>query len=170
MKKEKKVMKRISTVSLIVAILAALLVLAPTGKKSSTSLPVVHAQDGNSGCSLASLKGRYAIDGQGTVVAQLPGFPAPPAPQGEVAIVTVDGAGSFSGSATLNIGGLVLNSVAFTGNYTVNSDCTGTTTVNTALGLTLHNAIVVIAGGQRFIETETDPFQVIQRRGQRLGD
>ena len=163
-------MKRTLPVLLAVATFAVLLVLAPTGKKSVPVLPVVHAQDNNSGCSLASLNGRYAIEGQGAVVAQLPGFPAPPAPQGEVAIATVNGAGSFSGSATLNIGGLVLNSVAFTGNYTVNSDCTGTATVNTSLGLTLHNAIVVIGGGQRFIETETDPFQVIQRRGQKLGD
>ena len=163
-------MKRTLPVLFAVAALAALLVFAPTGKKSVPLLPVVHAQDGNSGCSLASLNGRYAIEGQGTVVAQLPGFPAPPAPQSEVAIATLNGAGSFSGSATLNVGGLVLNSVPFTGNYTVNSDCTGTATVNTSLGLTLHNAIVVIGGGQRFIETETDPFQVIQRRGQRLGD
>ena len=163
-------MKRTLPVLVAVATSAALLVLAPTGKKSVPLLPVVHAQDENSGCTLASLNGRYAIEGQGTVVAQLPGFPPPPAPQGEVAIVTVNGVGSFSGSATLNVGGLVLNSVAFTGNYTVNSDCTGTTTVNTALGLTLHNAIVVIGGGQRFIETETDPFQVVQRTGQRLGD
>ncbi len=163
-------MKRTMTVLLVVVTLVGLLVLAPMGKKSAPLLPVVHAQDANSGCSLASLKGRYAIEGQGTVVAQLPGFPAPPAPQGEVAIATLDGAGSFSGSATLNIGGLVLNSIAFTGNYTVNSDCTGTATVNTALGLTLHNAVVVIGGGQRFIETETDPFQVVQRTGQRLED
>lgn len=163
-------MKRTLPVLLAVATLTALLVLAPTGKKSVPLLPVVHAQDENSGCSLASLSGRYAIEGQGTVVAQLPGFPPPPAPQGEVAIATLNGAGSFFGSATLNIGGLVLHSVAFTGNYTVNSDCTGTATVNTALGLTLHNAIVVIDGGQRIIETETDPFQVVQRTGQRLGD
>ena len=127
-------MKRTLPVLLVVAPLAALLVFAPTGKKSVPFLPVVHAQDENSGCSLASLNGRYAIEGQGTVVAQLPGFPPPPAPQGEVAIVAVNGAGSFSGSATLNIGGLVLNSVAFTGSYTVNSDCTGTVTVNTSLG------------------------------------
>jgi hypothetical protein len=163
-------MKRTWTVLLVAGTVAALLVLAPTAKKGIPSLPVVQAQEGNSGCSLASLNGRYAVEGQGTVVAQLPGFPPPPAPQGEVDIVTLNGAGSFSGSATLNIGGLVLKSVAFTGNYTVNSDCTGTATVNTSLGLTLHNAMVVIGGGQRFIETETDPFQVIQRRGQRLGD
>lgn len=161
-------MKKTLTVLLVAATLAALMGFVPIVKKSIPALPVVHAQDGNSGCSLASLNGRYAIEGQGTVVAQLPGFPAPPAPQGEVAIATLNGAGSFFGSATLNIGGLVLHSVAFTGTYTVNPDCSGTATVNTALGLTLHNAIVVIGGGQLFIETETDPFQVIQRRGQRL--
>lgn len=163
-------MKRTLMASLAAGTLVSVVLLAPVSKKTASFVPVVHAQDENSGCSLASLNGRYAIAGQGTVVAQLPGFPPPPAPQGEVAIVTLNGAGSFFGSATLNIGGLVLNSVAFTGSYTVNRDCTGTATVNTSLGLTLHNAIVVIGGGQRFIETETDPFQVIQRTGQRLGD
>ena len=163
-------MKRTLTAVLVLAALAALVVLGPTGRNSTPFVPVVHAQDANSGCSLASLNGRYGLEREGTVVAQLPGFPAPPAPLGEVAIATFNGAGSFSGSATLNIGGLVLHSVAFTGNYTVNTDCTGTATVNTALGLTLHNAIVVIGGGQRFIGTETDPFEVVQARGQRLGD
>lgn len=163
-------MKRTLTVLLVVATLAALLVLAPTGKESVPFLPVVHAQDENSGCSLASLNGRYALARQGTVVAQLPGFPPPPAPFGEVAIATFNGTGSFSGSATVNIGGVVLNPVAFTGNYTVNSDCTGTATVNTSLGLTLHNAIVVIGGGNRVMGTETDPFEVVQTSGQRLGD
>jgi hypothetical protein len=168
--KEKNVMKRISTASLVVSTLVALLLLVSTGKKSAALLPVVHAQDETSGCSLASLNGRYALSRQGTIVAQIPGFPAPPAPFGEVAIATFDGAGAFSGRATVNIGGLVLNPVNFTATYTVNPDCTGTATVNTGLGLTLHNAIVVIGGGKRFIGTETDLFEVVQTSGQRLGE
>jgi hypothetical protein len=121
------------------------------------------------GCSLASLKGPYAIEGQGTVVAQLPSFPAPPAPYAESVLADFDGAGTFSGKATVNVGGVVVKPT-FTGTYTVNSDCTGNATINTDLGLTLHRAIVVIGGGQRFIETETDPFAVIQSRAEKLGD
>lgn len=163
-------MKRALTLLLIAATLTALLVLGPTGKKSVAFFPVVHAQDETSGCSLDSLKGPYALERQGTIIAQLPGFPAPPAPFGEVNIATFNGAGSLSGSAVVNIGGVVLNPVTFTGTYTVNSDCTGTDTVFTGVGVTLHNSIVVIGGGRRFISTQTDPWAVVQARGQRLGD
>ena len=121
------------------------------------------------GCSLASLNGPYGLHGEGTV---LPGGPIPlsaPAPFAEVIIATFDGAGSFSGSAAVNLGGAVLNPVTFMGTYTVNSDCTGNLTVNLSLGFPLHNAIVVIGGGRRLIATDTDTFEVVQRRGERLG-
>lgn len=127
--------------------------------------PVVRA-DG--GCSLASLNGPYAVAGQGTLVASLPGIPAP-APFAESSLADFDGAGAFSGKGTVNIGGNVLN-VTFTGTYTLGSDCTGNVAINTNLGLTVHHAIVVIGGGQRFIETESDPVAVIQYRVERLGD
>lgn len=163
-------MKKTLTVLLVAATLATLLMSGPTGKNSIAFLPVVHAQDETSGCSLTSLKGPYALERQGTIIAQLPGFPAPPAPFGEVNIATFNGAGSFSGSAVVNIGGVALNPVTFTGTYTVNRDCTGTDTVFTSVGVALHNSIVVIAGGQRFISTQTDPWAVVQAKGQRLGD
>jgi hypothetical protein len=155
---------------LIAATVAALLGLASLGKKDLHLLPVVHAQDQSSGCSLASLNGPYALERVGTIVGQLPGFPPPPAQFGEVNIATFDGAGSFSGSAVVNIGGAVLNPVTFNGTYTVNADCSGTDTVFTGVGVTLHNSIVVTGGGRRFISTQTDPWAVVQARGQRLGD
>lgn len=163
-------MKRTLIALLVVGILGSLVALTPAGKKTVSFVPVAHAQDQNGGCSLASLSGSYAVDRQGTVVAQLPGLPAPPAPLGEVAVAHVNGAGSFFGSATVNIGGVVLNA-PFTGTYTVQSDCTGTVTVNVpSVGLTIHEAIVVIGGGQRFVGTETDAFQVVQASEQKLGD
>jgi hypothetical protein len=162
-------MKRTLTVLLVVTTLADLLVFAPTGKKSIPFLPVVHAQDENSGCSLTSLKGPYAVEGQGTVVVQLPGLPAPPAPLAESSLANFNGAGAFSGHGTVSIGGAALNTT-FTGTYTVNSDCTGNLTVNTNLGLTIQEAFVVIGGGRRFITTETDPLAVVERRVERLGD
>ncbi len=121
------------------------------------------------GCSLASLNGPYAVDRQGTIIAQLTGFPTPPFPFGEAGVATFDGAGNFSGKTTVNVGGVVLNPT-FTGTYTVDSDCTGTVTVNTSVGVTLHNAVVVIGGGQRLIETQTDPWAVVQGRVEKLGD
>src|ERR1700674_2746989 len=66
---------------------------------------VVRADDG---CSLASLRGPYAVAAQGTVVAQLRRFPAPPAPYAESSLAYLDGAGTFPGKATLNVGGVVV--------------------------------------------------------------
>ena len=121
------------------------------------------------GCSVASLNGRYANARQGTLVTSVLGLPAP-APYAEVARVDFNGAGAFSGKATVNIGGAVLNDTPFTGTYTVSSDCTGNLTVNTNVGVTLHEALVVIGGGQRIITTETDTFAVIEGRAEKLGD
>lgn len=130
-------------------------------------IATVHADQG---CSVANLDGAYAVDRQGTIVAQLPGLPPPPAPFAEATIAHFNGAGTFFGSATVNIGGAVANP-AFTGTYTVNSDCTGTVTVNVpSFGLTLHEAVVVIGGGQRYIGTATDTFEVVQARVERIGD
>lgn len=118
-------------------------------------------------CSQVSLKGPYAVSGQGTLIAPLSGIPAP-APWAESSLANFNGAGTFFGKGTVNIGGVVLN-ITFTGTYTVNSDCTGDVIVNTNLGITVHHAIVVIGGGQRFIETESDPnFAVVQYSVERL--
>lgn len=112
------------------------------------------ASTAHASCSQASLKGAYAVSGQGTLVASVAGIPAP-APWAESSLAIFNGAGTFSGKGTVNIGGVVLN-VIFTGAYTVNPDCTGDVTINTNLGLTVHHVIVVIGGGQKFIETESD--------------
>lgn len=164
-------MKRAITTLLAMAALAAIVVWVFPMKQRVSVLPVVHAQNQNGGCSLASLNGAYAVDRQGTILAQLlPVLPPPPAPFGEASIAHFNGAGSFFGSATVNIGGAVANP-AFTGTYTVNSDCTGTVTVNVpSFGLTLHEAIVVIGGGQRYIGTATDSFEVVQARVERIGN
>ena len=164
-------MKRGVATLFVIAAMTGFVVWVPTTKNAGAALPVVHAQDQSSGCSLASVNGSYAVERQGTVIAQLPGLPAPPAPLVAVAVARVNGAGSLFGSSTVNIGGAVLNAVPFTGTYTVQSDCTGTVTLDVpSVGLTIHEAIVVIGGGQRFIGTETDPFQVVQVRGQKLAD
>jgi len=164
-------MKRTVAMLFVIGAMTAFVGWVPTTKYTRAALPVVHAQDQSSGCSLASLNGSYAVDRQGTVVAQLPGLPGPPAPLVAVAVARVNGAGSLFGSSTVNVGGAVLNAVPFTGTYTVQSDCTGTVSVDVpSVGLTIHGAIIVIAGGQRFIGTETDPFQVIQVTAQKLAN
>lgn len=165
-------MKRGIIAILVSAGAVVLAVCVLTVKHTVGALPVVHAQDQNSGCSNASLKGAYAVEGQGTVVASPgTGFPAPPFPFGEASLARFNGDGTGSASATVNFGGgVVLNAFPVTINYSVKPDCTGNLTVSTSLGLDIHEAFVVTGGGQRFITTETDPFAVVQRRGERLGN
>ncbi len=160
-------MKRAITTLLVVITMMGVSLWVPKGKYAAIALPVVHAQETESGCSQASLKGPYAVDRQGTLVASILGLPAP-APWGEVALEDFDGAGTFSGNATVNVGGEVVTGT-LTGTYTVNPDCTGTKTVNTSVGVTVHEAIIVIDGGQRIIGTQTDPWAVIQTRAEKLG-
>jgi hypothetical protein len=118
---------------------------------------VVRAEEES--CSVASLHGTYAIHAQGTIVGQLPPpFPAPPFPFGEAGILKLNGAGRLSGKSTANLGGLVLQPTAM-GSYTVNSDCTGTITIQSSAGFVLHDSIVVTDRGRRTVEVQTDPLR-----------
>ena len=119
---------------------------------------VVRAEEES--CSMASLHGTYAIHAQGTIVEQLPHLPAPPFPFGEAGILKLDGAGMvLSGKSTVNLGGVVLQATATGGSYTVNSDCTGTITIQSSAGFVLHDSIVVTDRGRRTVEVQTDPLR-----------
>jgi hypothetical protein len=159
----------------VIAILGSLITIGLAG----ANLPRLRAAglatsvlQADGGCSLASLNGPYAVARQGTLVTSVPALGlVAPAPWAESAFADFNGAGAFSGKATVNIGGAVLNDTPFTGTYTVNNDCTGNATINvTNVGVTLHVALIVIGGGQRFIETETDSLAVLQGRAEKLGD
>lgn len=82
------------------------------------------------GCSLETLKGKYAVFGQGTIFA--PG--GPPLMADHVGPFTADGAGHFSGSDDANLGGTVVHRT-FTGNAEVNSDCTVSLIITNSQGL-----------------------------------
>lgn len=162
-------MKRAMIALSVLAAIATLVAWGPAVKHAVATPTVVHAQNGNGDCSLASLSGPYAVSRQGTLVASVLGLPAP-APWGEVALGTFNGAGAFSFTANVNIGGVAISGGG-TGTYTVNTDCTGTITVhlnppfNT---IVVTEAIVVIRGGQEYVATDTDSFTVVQGRAERL--
>jgi hypothetical protein len=73
-------------------------------------------------CSVATLKGTFGVLEQGIMIAQLPGFPAPPFPISNSALATYDGAGSFSGTFTASDNGVVSQGT-FSGTYTVDANC-----------------------------------------------
>ncbi len=122
----------------------------------------------DSGCSVANVKGRYALERHGFVVT-LEG--APPVPVDEVSIASFNGAGLFEGTATVNVGGHVLKHLPFTGTYTVDPDCTGTVTVNIpALGESLSFDAVLLGGGKAVIATQTNSSAVARARAEKLDD
>lgn len=109
------------------------------------------------GCSLETLKGNYALFGQGTrlLAGSTPTF----VPVSRSGIATFDGAGNFSGELTASANGTIVPGVTFTATYTVNSDCTTSAVITNSLGQTGHES-GAISGNAAFREVHliiTDP-------------
>ncbi|MGD1025496.1 MAG: hypothetical protein ABR880_22160 [Candidatus Sulfotelmatobacter sp.] len=100
-------------------------------------------------CWNASLRGRYAQTISGEI---LPG-PGIVQPQNGVAITNFDGQGTFTQEDFVVIGGTPVSlgfATGETGTYTVNSDCTGTATINYPDGSWIDLELVVIDQGNEF--------------------
>ena len=79
-------------------------------------------------CSLYTLRGTWAYQGQGTVMMNVPGSPSPvPAPYAGVGIMKIDFQGRYTAHVTDSIGGQVQD-IDFAGSIQVNPDCTATDT------------------------------------------
>jgi hypothetical protein len=104
------------------------------------------AQGGS--CSNASLKGKYgqAISGE-----LLPA-PGVVLPQNGVAMTTFDGNGKFTQVDFVVINGAPVASgfQSETGTYSINSDCTGTATINYSNGAWIDLELVVVNQGHEF--------------------
>jgi len=113
-----------------------------------TTRSTVHAQ-----CSNATLTGSYGLkgDGFGTRNDKAGG---PAVPFAQVGVVTFDGAGnaSFTVTQVFNSSGGELFEVV-PGTYSLNSDCTGTVTIE---DFGLHFYIVTVGGGAEFLAIQTD--------------
>jgi hypothetical protein len=99
-------------------------------------------------CSDASLKGKYGQNISGEL---LPG-PGVVLPQNGVAMTNFDGHGGFSQVDFVVINGAPQSSVfqTETGTYKVNSDCTGTATINYPDGSKIDLELVVVNQGREF--------------------
>ena len=121
------------------------------------TLPKVHAQEVDlEGCSAATLHGRYGLtfSGYGTNGA----VPAPITafiPVAGVGLVTFDGNGNLSASETVSNGGSIFP-VNLPGNYTVNSDCTGSLTTANA-----HLNLVIVRNGREILSVNTQQGRVV---------
>jgi len=90
-------------------------------------VPAVHAQESaeeEHGCTLVTLKGTWGFVFNGTII----GF----GPIAVVGLATFDGAGNWSRDERAVVNGNVLPRELITGTYTVNGNCTGTTSDSTA--------------------------------------
>ena len=106
------------------------------------------------GCSLETIKGKYAVFGQGTIIA--PGFP--PLLAAHVGPFTADGAGHFSGSDDVTHGGTALHET-FTGNAAITSDCTVSLIITDSGGLVANEWGTITGEGrsQEFNGIVTNP-------------
>jgi hypothetical protein len=95
-------------------------------------------------CSLATLKGAYALFGQGTI---LPPAPASPLADATAGILTFDGEGNFSGEDTANINGTSAP-VTFTGTYAVTPDCGVSAVIYASNGHTLQEEGSITGEGE----------------------
>jgi len=121
--------------------------------------PAAKASD--KGCSNASLNGTFAYTSTGSIAspAEIAG------PFVEVGTQTFDANGNTTAAATASQNGNILP-LTVTGTYKVNSDCTGTMTLQVApIDVTVHVFFVLDADGSEFQAIETDPGLVITRVG-----
>jgi hypothetical protein len=116
------------------------------------------------GCGLRSLHGAYGFAFQGQVVL----------PEGEeldlagAGRIVFDAHGGLSGKEWDSTNG-AQETLTFTGSYAVQPDCTGTATLMNSNGRTDHIKFGLLAGGQGFHFTVTDPGVVLTGRVTRQG-
>ena len=99
-------MKRIVCSYLTTAVLAALVLLTTTAYAKT-------------GCSVATLKGDYAVTFSGFMVLDTP------QPFYGEGLLTFDGAGNLSGPLNFSLNGIPALNQPYTATYAVNPDCTG---------------------------------------------
>jgi len=118
-------------------------------------LPTAKADD--KGCSNATLRGTYAQTGSGVITAP----PDQAGPFANVGTLIFDGNGGLTGALVASSNG-TSSPATETGTYTVNSDCTGTYTVQIApFGITSNAFFAIDTNGDELEISVTDPGSVI---------
>lgn len=143
-------MRIIRIIGVIAAVAATLTVGMQFRGARARLMPAVQAQNG---CSESSLRGPYGFQIKGTIV----GF----GPIGGVARVAFDGAGNFTQTDNVTVNGSqILVNRPGSGTYLVNTDCTGTQTLNSG-GQVIHTSFVIAENGKEVFDEVTDPHLVI---------
>jgi hypothetical protein len=109
-------------------------------------------------CSDHTLRGRYAVRGEGWVPNGPPGSPM--VPFADVSLMTLDGDGNLTNDITVSRNGQISQNID-TGTYSVGNNCKGTMTINIATPpFQLTFDLVVADGGKEFIFIATTPSVV----------
>jgi hypothetical protein len=145
-RKRRFIMKRstIAKTLTMAAVTALALAISPAAKAS------------DKGCTNATLRGSYAQTGSGVITAP----PDQAGPFANVGTLVFDGNGGLTGTLVVSSG--TSSQATETGTYTVNSDCTGTYTVQIApFGITSQAFFAIDTNGDELEIIVTDPGSVI---------
>jgi hypothetical protein len=118
---------------------------------AGTASTIEMKKQNTTGCSNATLTGKYALTSTGFGTPPAKGFVPgnSSAPSAFAGVASFDGAGNFTGNFTNSHSGDI-SSTFVTGTYNVSSDCTGTITSG------FDFAIVVLSGGTEAFGVQTD--------------
>lgn len=117
-------------------------------------------------CSLRSLKGCFGFTVNGTIVAG----PLAGAPIVGVALTNYDGAGGLTQVDTISLNGTLITPItgrSSTGAYTVNTDCTGSFTINPPGLPPIHTNFVLVDRGREIRTVVTDPGVAVTSIGKK---
>jgi hypothetical protein len=121
-------------------------------------IPVSQSDLGGFRCSDNTLRGRYAVRGEGWVPNGPPGSPF--VPFANVSLMTLDGEGNLENDITVSRNGQITRNVD-QGTYSVGHDCKGTMTVNIPTPpFTLTFDLVIFDAGKAFYFIATTPSVV----------
>ena len=122
------------------------------------------AKAADKGCTNAMLRGSFAQTGTGVITAP----PDQAGPFANVGTLVFDGSGGVTGALTVSQNGMTAQ-VTETGTYKVNSDCTGTYTVDIEpFGITSNAFFAIDSNGDELEIIVTDPGGVITCVAKRL--
>jgi hypothetical protein len=133
---------------------AVQLLAAATGKVQSA----IAQSQGKETCTDAGVKGTFGVLASGNFTGV-----------GNVAFsgqITLDGAGNLSGTDSGSIAGQIFTDASVSGTYSVNSNCTGSATLQVTGEAAQHVNFVVFNGGQNLYLIETDSNTTVSGEGQ----
>jgi hypothetical protein len=141
---------------LAIAVVVAMTAAAQTRATTKGSAPLTPR------CTVRSLAGNFGL----TVTAANIVPPSTTIPIVSVGLVNFDGAGSLSGGVTTSFGGFV-GTDSITGNYTIESNCTGSFSVTFSNGFTINHNLVIVDEGKEVDFIQTDQGTVTTGRARR---